>query len=87
MRSTITKLYHKEDAVMQWHMQAGNITTNIRVKIFFTLPELSAVKPLIWNSYVDHSAKVRYNMNLCRDLLTAIGLNQNFSDHVINAYY
>ena len=27
---------------MQWHTQAGNITTNIKVEIDFTLTELSA---------------------------------------------
>ena len=26
--------------VMQWHMQLGHITTNLKVKIYFTLPEL-----------------------------------------------
>ena len=28
---------------MQWHTQAGNITTNFKVKIEFTLPELRLI--------------------------------------------
>ena len=33
---------------MQWNMQAVNITNNIKVKIDFTLPELSATKIVTW---------------------------------------
>ena len=44
MRSQITRLNPKEDDVVKWHAQEGNITTNIKVKIDFTLPELSATK-------------------------------------------
>ena len=29
----VEKLYHKKDGVMQWHMQAGNITTNLKVEV------------------------------------------------------
>ena len=39
----------KEEAVMKWHTQAGNIATNIKVKIDFTLPELSAEKIVACN--------------------------------------
>ena len=41
MGSLITKLNPKEDAVVQWHTQVGVITTNLKFKIDFTLPELS----------------------------------------------
>ena len=34
---------------MQLHTQAGNITTNLKVKIDFTLTELSATKTVTWN--------------------------------------
>ena len=44
MRRQITKLNTKIDTLMQWHSQDGNITTNLKVKIYFTLPELSATK-------------------------------------------
>ena len=40
----IQKPNPKEDSVMQWHTQAGSITTNLKVKIDFTLPGLSAEK-------------------------------------------
>ena len=29
-------------AVMQWHTQAGNITTTYKAKVYFALPELRA---------------------------------------------
>ena len=55
---------------MQWHTQAGNITTNLKVKIDFALPTLSAINVVTWNYYVDDSAKGRYYMILGQDILT-----------------
>ena len=57
-------------AMMQWHTQDGNITTNIKVKVDFTLPALSATNVVMWKCCVDDSAKGRYNMILGRDLFT-----------------
>ena len=42
MRSLILELDPKEGNVMQWHMQAGNITTNLKFKIDSSLPIYSA---------------------------------------------
>ena len=44
IRKLLTKLNPKEEYMMQWHTQAGNITTSLRVKICFNLPELSLTK-------------------------------------------
>ena len=74
-----------EDAVKQWHTQAGIITTNIQVKIVFTLPKLSATKIMMWNCHVYDSSKGKYDVFLGRDLLTSLGLNIKLSDHVIEA--
>ena len=60
---------------MKYHTQAGSITTNLKVEIYFTLPELSTMKIVMWNFHVDDSSKGRYNMILGRDLLTSLGLN------------
>ena len=49
-------------------MQAGNITTNLKVKIYFNLPENSAPKIVMWDCHVDDSAKGRYDMILGRDI-------------------
>ena len=49
---------------MQWNTQAGNITTNMKVKIDFTLPEISVAKILTWNCHMNDSAKGRYGMIL-----------------------
>ena len=40
----INKLTPQKYSVMQWHTQAGKITTNSKVKIDSTLPELSTTK-------------------------------------------
>ena len=68
---------------MQWHTQAGNINTYLKVKTDFTLPKLSAMKIVMRNCHVDDSDKVRYDMILGRDSLTGSVLNLKWSDHVI----
>ena len=54
---------------MEWHTQAVDITTNLKVKIDFTLPGFSATKIVMWNFHVDDSTKIRYSIILGRDLL------------------
>ena len=66
--------------------KAGNITTNLSVKMNFNLPELSATKMVMWNCHVAESAKGRYDIILGRYLLTGLGLNLKFSEHVIEEY-
>ena len=64
---------------MQWYKQAGKITTNIKVQIYFTLPEISAPKIVTWNCHVDNSSKGSYYMILGRDLWTSLVLNLKLS--------
>ena len=71
--------------MIQWHTQVGKINTNLRVKIDFTLSELSTIQTVMWNYYVDESSKVRYDTILGRDILTALGLNLKFSYHAIES--
>ena len=61
---------------MQWHTQAGSITTNLKVKADFTLPELSATKTMTWIWNVVEYAKGRYEI---------IYLGSKYSDHGIEA--
>ena len=72
---------------MQLYMQAVNITTNMKVKIDCTLPELSAKKNVTWNCHVDYFAQGRYDIILGIYLLTALGSNIIFSEHIIEADY
>ena len=44
----LQRLGPKKRVVMQWHTQAGNITTNIKVEIDFNLTELSATNVMTW---------------------------------------
>ena len=55
---------------MQWHTQVGKITTHSKVRVDFSLPELSEKKIVTWNCHVDDSTKGIYDMILGRDLLT-----------------
>ena len=52
--------------MIKWHTQAGNITTNLKVKYIFTLPELSATKIVTLNFHVYDSAEGRHDMILGR---------------------
>ena len=68
----ILKLKTKSYAVMKWKMKLGNITTNLKVKIYITLPEFITTKIVMWYFHVDDSAKGRYYNILVRYLLTAL---------------
>ena len=70
---------------MQWHTQGGNLTNNLKVKVYFTLPVLSTTNDMTWKFHVDDSYKDRYNMTLGQDLLTYLGIIFKFSEHVIKA--
>ena len=72
MRRLIEINNPKKDAVMKRNMQAVNITTNMKVKIFFTFPELRTTKILMWNFNIDDFANGRYDMILGRYILTSI---------------
>ena len=53
------KLYSEKDDVMEWHTQVGNITNNIKDKVYFALSALSATNVVTWNCHVDESSKGR----------------------------
>ena len=44
---------------MLWSTQAGNITTNLKVQVYFALPALVAMTVVTWRCHVDDSAKGR----------------------------
>ena len=70
MVSQVRKIYPETYAVMQWHMQAGNITTILKVQVYFTLLALSATNGVTWKCHVDDSAKGRYDMIIRKYLFT-----------------
>ena len=59
---------------MKWHTQTGNITTNMKVKIYLTLLEFSTTKIVTWECHMYESTKVRYNMILGIYVLKALRL-------------
>ena len=75
IRKLTTKLINKRDNLIQWHTQTGNITANLKIKIYLTLPELSVTNIVTWNCHVDDSARGRYDMILGIYILTELGLN------------
>ena len=70
MGRLVKKLGLEEDAPMKWNTQAGNITTNHKVKIDLTLHALSAKNSVTWNCHIDDSNKGRYDMILGQYILT-----------------
>ena len=85
MGRLVEKLSTEKDALMQWHTKSGNITTNLNVKVDFTLPALSTTNVVTWKFHVDESAKCRYSIILEQNLLTKLVLNLTISEHVIEA--
>ena len=70
IRRLVEKLCLKKDDVMQWRTQVRHTTTNIKVKVDFTLTPLSATHVVNRDCHVDESSKGRYDMILGRVLLT-----------------
>ena len=70
MGRLVEKLSPEKYALMQWHMQAGNITTSLKVRLDFTLPALSTTNFVTWKFHMYDSAKDRYDMILGQYLLT-----------------
>ena len=69
MGRLVEKLHPDKYAVMQWHTQDLNITTNLKVKVVFSLPALSTTNVVMWKCHMDDSAQGRYDMILGRDIL------------------
>ena len=58
----VEKIHPAKDYVIHWQTQAGNIHTNIKVEVDFTLPELSATNVVTGKFFVNDSYKGRYDM-------------------------
>ena len=72
---------------MQWHNKAGKVTSNLKVKMYFTMPEFRATKVVTQNCHVNDLAKSNYDMILGIYILTLLGLNLKLSEYTIEAYY
>ena len=70
MRRLVEKTRLEKRAVIQWNTQAGNITINIKIKLYFTLPTIRATNVVTWKCHVDDPSKGRYDMILGQYLLT-----------------
>ena len=72
MGRLVEKVSPKKEAVLQWHTQAGNNNTNIKVEVKFTLPKVSVKIVVTWKCHVDESTKGRYDMILGKYVLTKL---------------
>ena len=70
---------------MQCHLQAVNLTTNMKVKIYFTSPAFIATKTVTWEYHMGGLDKGILNMVLGRYLLTELLLNIKIYKHVIKS--
>ena len=70
VRRLVEKLGAEKYSVMQWQTEAGSITTNYNIDVYFTLPALSVTNLVTWKCHVDDSSMGKYGMILGRDILT-----------------
>ena len=66
MGRLVKQLGLEKDSLMQWNTKARNITTSL--KVYFTLPTLSATNIVTWNCNVYESTMGRYDMILVQDI-------------------
>ena len=85
IRTLITKINHKGDSIIQWNTQLSNITTNLKDKIYFILPQLSTTKTVTEHFHVGDSSKGRYDIIVHRNILTDLGINLKLSYHIIKS--
>ena len=52
----VEKIHLEKDAVIQWHMQAGTVTTKLKVKVGANLTVLSATNVMTCEFHVDKYA-------------------------------
>ena len=80
MGNLASKLKQKiSPKITTWEIQAGELTTSLKLKVDFCLPELSTTKIVSWEYHVDNKNSSRYDMILDRDLLIALGMDLKFS--------
>ena len=63
----------------EWRTEAGNFTTNLVVKVDFSLSDLSATKTVTWKFHAEDSSAGRYGTIIGRDILTNPGIDLNIS--------
>ena len=71
----VKNVHPEKYSAMRWHTQAWNITTNHKVKVYFSLPALSATNVVTWKCHVDDSNKGRCGAIFEQNLLTELGLS------------
>ena len=67
----------------QCQTQSSNIRIYPKVIVNFFLQEFSVTKTMMWECHMDNSTEIRYAMTLGQYLLSELGLNLKFSNHVI----
>jgi hypothetical protein len=58
----------------KWKLIGGTFTTNYESLLDFKFPELSTSKVVTWQAHVDESKEAAYDMIICMDLMTCIGI-------------
>jgi len=76
------KLRVKKGEAVQWNTPGGVMTTNQRVKVQFTIPELQDDKLIEWNVHVKEDLN-SFDMILGRDILQFLGIDILFSQERI----
>ena len=84
-KQAVKKLRKKKSKTVNWTTKAGNLQTNEKCKIVFSLPEFHPGREIEWDAYVDPTSSLnsRYDMIIGRDLLMELGIDILFSEGMI----
>ena len=82
-RSFVKKLQLRNESVATWTMAAGQIKTNERCVVHFSLPEFSPTRTITWDMHVGTLDNVLYDMIIGNDLLERLKIDIKYSTSTI----
>jgi len=79
-RDKIKKLRVKKEKPQNWNTAAGQVSTNERCRVLFSLPELNDTRTIDWTMHVGTLENIQYDMIIGSDLMSELGINIKYSN-------
>ena len=81
----IKSLKYKPEAPMKWITQVENFTIRATFIVYFSLPQLSPTRSVMWKCHMSDSTEGQYDIIIGINILKTMGIEIIFS-HNVKAY-